>query len=78
MNELIKDISEKDFELTKNGYKLYLIVYAIKHNKFNPSDRLASISQIFAGGVFDLGSTLCNLIYVSTEARNIQSSMILT
>jgi hypothetical protein len=47
---LIQDISEKDFELTKNGFKLFLVVYAIKHIKSNVIDKHASISRVFAGG----------------------------
>lgn len=74
---LFCDISEKDFELTKNGYKLFLVVYAVKHLKHSTSDRQASISKMFAGGVCDLGSNLCNLVYVSADVRNIHSSMIL-
>ena len=48
---LQKDISEKDFELTKvSGYKLFLVVYAIKHSKKNVNDQHSSISRVFAGG----------------------------
>ena len=46
----MKDISEKDFELTRCGYKLYLVVYAIKNLKQSLTDKHASFSRIFAGG----------------------------
>lgn len=75
---LFCDMSEKDFELTKNGYKLFLVVYAIRHTKPSATDRHASISRCFAGGVYDLGSNLCNIVYVTADVRNIQSSMCLT
>lgn len=74
---LFCDISEKDFELTKSGFKLFLIVYAIRHVKPSSSDRHASISRCFAGGLYDLGSNLCNIVYVTADVRNIQSSMVL-
>jgi hypothetical protein len=74
---LFCDISEKDFEMTKNGYKLFLVAYCVKNVKNNPLDKHSSLSRICAGGVFDLGSNLCNLVYVSTDVRTIQSSMIL-
>jgi hypothetical protein len=78
---LFCDISEKDFELTKTpsgGFRLFLVVYAIRHSKKHPTDQHASISRIFAGGICDLGSNFCNLVYVSTEVRNIQASMCLS
>ena len=74
---LFCDISEKDFELTKCGYKLFLVVYAVKNLKQNILDRHASISRIFAGGICDLGSNLYNIAYVTTDVRNVQGSMIL-
>jgi hypothetical protein len=46
----MKDLSKKDFEQTKNGFRLFLIVYAVRHSKTNPIDRHASISRLFAGG----------------------------
>lgn len=75
---LFCDISEKDFELTKAGYKLFLVVYAIRNVKASNSDRHASISRCFAGGLYDLGSNLCNIVYVAADVRNIQSSMVLS
>lgn len=71
----LKDLSEKDFDMTKSGYKLLLVVYAVKNIKQNNMDRHSSISKIFAGGVCDLGSNLCNIIFVNTEVRNVQGSM---
>ena len=48
---LFCDISEKDFESAKTGgYKLFLVVYAIRNIKVVPLDRHSSLSTIFAGG----------------------------
>ena len=47
---MIQDISEKDFEMTKTGYKLFLVAYCIKNLKINQNDKHSSISRIFAGG----------------------------
>ena len=52
------DISEKDFELTKSGYKLFLVAYAIKHTKTSSDDLHSSISQRFAGGGEHLADSL--------------------
>lgn len=71
------DLSEKDFEYTKKGYKLLLVAYTIKHTRYNEKDLLTSVSKKIAGGLYDLGSNLCNLVYVSADIRNFQASMIL-
>ena len=74
---LFCDISEKDFELTNSGYKLFLIAYVVKKLKINSGPKHASISRFFSGGVCDLGAKLCNLIKVEADHRHIQNSMIL-
>lgn len=74
---LFCDINEKDFEYTKRGYKLLLVVYSIKQTRYCENEHLISISKKFAGGLYDLGSNLCNIVYVSADIRNFQASMIL-
>ena len=64
--------------MTKQGYRLFLVAYCVKSGKWSATDKHASISRIFAGGVYDLGSSFCNLAYVNTDVRNIQSSMVLS
>lgn len=71
------DLSEKDFEYTKKGYKLLLVAYSIKHTRHNEKDLLTSMSKKITGGLYDLGSNLCNLVFVSADIRNFQASMIL-
>ncbi len=64
--------------MKKQGYRLYLVAHVVKRLKQNSIDKHASISRVYAGGVWDLGANMCNLIYVAAEnSRHIQSYMAL-
>ena len=64
--------------MTNSSFVRHQVVYAMRHCKPSASDKHASIARCFAGGVYDLGANLCNIVYVTADVRNIQSSMVLT
>ena len=63
----------------KQGYYLYLVAHVVKIFKQNSINKHSSILRVYAGGVCDLGTNMCNLIHVTAEnSRNIQSYMTLS
>lgn len=62
----------------KKGYRLFLVAHVVRRLKPHPTDKHSSIARVYAGGVWDLGANMCNLIYVAVEnSRHIQSYMTL-